>query len=100
MSAVSSTAALPSFGHTSSADRRVELLGSTGLAVLRYSLVVLVLMGGLAKFTAFEATAIRPLVEHSPFMSWLYPLFGLRGTSAFIGVFEVVAALLIATRRW
>jgi uncharacterized membrane protein YkgB len=39
-------------------------------------------------------------VEHSPFLAWLYPILGLRGTSALFGVFEVVAAGLIAIRPW
>jgi uncharacterized membrane protein YkgB len=30
----------------------------------------------------------------------MYPVFGLRGTSAVIGVIELVAALLMLTRRW
>lgn len=37
-------------------------------------------MWGAFKFTALEAEAIRPLVEHSPFLSWLYPVLGIRGT--------------------
>jgi uncharacterized membrane protein YkgB len=57
-------------------------------------------MWGAAKFTAFEAVAILPLVEHSPFLAWLYRVFGARGTSALFGVFEVTVGVLIATRRW
>jgi uncharacterized membrane protein YkgB len=68
--------------------------------VLRGGLIALLTMWGAFKFTAFEAQAIRPLVEHSPFLSWLYPVLGIRGTSGLIGVVELTAALLIATRRW
>jgi uncharacterized membrane protein YkgB len=75
-------------------------LATIGRGVLRWGLVALLAMWGLFKFTAVEAEGIRPLVEHSPLLGWLYPLFGLRGTSAVIGVVEVTAALLIATRRW
>ena len=75
-------------------------LSSIGTHVLRYGLVALLLLWGAMKFTAFEADGIRPLVENHPLMSWMYPLFGVRGTSALIGVVEVSAALLIATRRW
>lgn len=55
---------------------------------------------GTFKFFPFEAEGIRPLVSNSPLLAWLYPLFGVRGTSELIGVVEVTAALLIATRRW
>ena len=68
--------------------------------ILRYGLVALLVLWGGFKFTAFEAEAIRPLVENSPFMSWLYPLLGIRGTSNLIGVVELTAALLICARRW
>jgi len=78
----------------------VGTLGAAGVRILRYGLVFLLVMWGAAKFTAFEAVAILPLVEHSPFLAWLYPIFGTRGTSALFGVFEVTVGLLIATRRW
>jgi uncharacterized membrane protein YkgB len=68
--------------------------------VLRGGLVALLAMWGVFKFTALEAEAIRPLVEHSPFLSWLYPVLGIRGTSDLIGVVELTAALLIVQRRW
>ena len=80
--------------------QRVDTIGKLGLGILRYGMVLLLLMWGLAKFTVFEATAIQPLVSHSPFLSWLYPMFGVRGASAIFGVFEVGAAILIALRRW
>jgi reactive chlorine resistance protein C len=71
-----------------------------GLLLLRYGLVALLVLWGGFKFAAFEAEGIRPLVENSPLLSWLYPLFGVRGTSAIIGVVELAAALLITLRRW
>jgi uncharacterized membrane protein YkgB len=79
---------------------RVRRLAGLGLWILRYGLTGLLLLWGSFKFAVFEAEAIRPLVENSPLLSWLYPLLGVRGTSSLIGVVEVGAALLIATRRW
>lgn len=79
---------------------RTRRLGALGRAVLRYGLVALLLMWGGFKFAAFEAEAIRPLIENSPLLAWLYPLLGVRGTSALIGVIEICAALLIAVRPW
>jgi uncharacterized membrane protein YkgB len=68
--------------------------------VLRGGLVALLVLWGGFKFTAFEAEGIRPLVEHSPLLSWLYPVLGVRGASDLIGVVELTAALLMALRRW
>jgi uncharacterized membrane protein YkgB len=80
--------------------RSVQLIDVAGLAVLRYGLVFLLLLWGTFKFTVMEAEAIRPLVEHSPFLAWLYSIAGIRGTSSLLGVFEIAAALFIAARRW
>jgi uncharacterized membrane protein YkgB len=80
--------------------RRVEILGGAGLAVLRYGMVFLLLLWGLAKFTSGEAEAIQPLVSNSPMLGWLYGVFGVRGTSNLFGVFEVSVGILIAARRW
>jgi reactive chlorine resistance protein C len=90
----------PSLARFSSADRRIEFLSAAGLALLRYGLVFLLLLWGTFKFFAFEANGIQPLVQNSPFLSWLYPLLGVRGASSLIGVMEIVTALLIASRRW
>jgi uncharacterized membrane protein YkgB len=75
-------------------------IAAAGRGVLRWGLVALLLMWGAFKFTAMEAEGIRPLVEHSPLLRWLYPLLGVRGGSDLIGVVEISAALLMATRRW
>lgn len=83
------------------ADPRLERrLRQAASLLLRYALVFLLLMWGSFKFFAFEAEAIRPLAENSPLTGWLYPLLGVRGTSALFGVVQVPAAILIAAYRW
>ena len=52
---------------------RTRRLATAGRGVLRYGLVALLLLWGGFKFSDFEAEGIRPLVEHSPLLSWLYP---------------------------
>jgi uncharacterized membrane protein YkgB len=79
---------------------RTRRLAGAGRGVLRYGLMALLLLWGASKFATFEAEAIRPLIEHSPILSWLYPLLGIRGTSALIGVVEISAGLLMGLRRW
>lgn len=95
-------------GHIESRDgvlsvfdaNRTRRLAAAGRGVLRYGLVALLLLWGGFKFLDFEAEGIRPLVEHSPLLSWLYPLLGVRGTAGLIGIVELSAAILIALRRW
>jgi len=79
---------------------RTRWLATAGRGVLRYGLMALLLLWGGFKFLAFEAEGIRPLIEHSPLLGWLYPLLGVRGTADLIGVIEIAAALLMGLRRW
>jgi uncharacterized membrane protein YkgB len=92
--------ALPQVNATLTSARHVDRIGTIGLGISRYGLVFLLLLWGTFKFFAFEAAGIQPLVSNSPFLGWMYPVFGLRGASAVIGVLEVTAALLIALRPW
>lgn len=79
---------------------RIQRLGGVGLAILRYGLAALLLLWGSFKFFAFEAEAIQPFIAESPLLAWMYPLFGVRGASALIGIVEVGAAILICARTW
>ncbi len=71
-----------------------------GEFLLRYGLVLVLGWIGAMKFTAYEAEGIKPLLETSPLMSWMYRVFSLQGASNLIGVAELIAAALIAARRW
>jgi uncharacterized membrane protein YkgB len=71
---------------------------AVGRELARYGLVVIVGWIGLLKFTAYEAEGVRLYVANSPLMSWVYGLMSVRAFSAVLGVIEVGAALLIATR--
>jgi uncharacterized membrane protein YkgB len=84
----------------SPAGIRLIKLESLGIAILRYSLVGILVYFGLFKFTPTEARAIQPLLEHSPFMAWLYSVFGVDAVSRLIGVTELAIAGLILTRPW
>ena len=73
-------------------------LESVGMIVLRYGLaIVLIWVGGL-KFTEYEAKGIEPLVANSPFLSWAYHAFGLKGVAQLLGVTEILFGLLICLR--
>lgn len=83
-------------------DRKAvsRLLELIGLALMRYGIVLILFWIGLMKFTSYEANAIKPLVEHSPFMSWMYRVISVQGVSNLIGVIEVATAVLMALRSW
>lgn len=55
---------------------------------------------GVAKFAAYEAEGLRPIVTVYPLFSWMPPLIGIQGTSNVIGVIELSAGLMIALGAW
>ena len=65
---------------------------------VRYGLVVVIAWIGALKYTTYEATAIQPLIAHSPIFSWLYSIVSVRAFAAALGTAEIIAALLIAVR--
>jgi reactive chlorine resistance protein C len=79
-------------------DRLVSLLQAISTHFTRFSLVVVFVWIGGMKFTNYEAEGIKPFVENSPLMSWLYQIFSVTQFSAILGVVEIAVGLLIATR--
>lgn len=65
------------------------------LGILRATMVVVFLAFGYVKFFPFEADGVEPLIAAHPLLSWLLPLFGKAGASAFLGVVEITAGLLL-----
>lgn len=59
----------------------------------------LLLIGGL-KFTAVEIEGLKPLIGGTPWLAWMYPVFGEAGASYFLGVFEIVTALMLVASPW
>src|SRR5512143_553289 len=79
-------------------NARIARIEDVGTGVLRYGIVFLLVVIGAAKYFAFEAEAIKPLVESSPFLSWMLGAFGVQGTSSIIGTLEIATSLAIASR--
>ncbi|HET9594399.1 MAG TPA: DUF417 family protein [Anaeromyxobacteraceae bacterium] len=85
---------------SSKIDHGIARLHEAGSGVLRYGVVFLLVLIGATKFTPWEASAIEPLVSHSPFLSWLPAALGLQGASNLIGAIEIAIGLAIAARRF
>jgi reactive chlorine resistance protein C len=71
-----------------------------GFEVLRWAMVFIFLFFGIAKFAAYEAEALEPIVTIYPLFFWLPPLVGVQGTSNVIGVTELATGLMIALGAW
>ncbi len=66
----------------------------------RASMVVLFLFFGYQKWFDYEAQVLIPYISNGPLIFWLYPAFGIRGASWFLGVSEWSFALLLFLGFW
>ena len=69
-------------------DWLVKLLAKTGLLkndldynLLRASMVIIFLLFGYQKWFIYEAKVSIPYIGNDPFLSWMYPVFGIQGAS-------------------
>jgi reactive chlorine resistance protein C len=55
---------------------------------------------GILKFTQIEIDALKPLIGGTPWLAWLYPVFGEAGASYLLGTVELVTVMLFAASPW
>src|SRR2546426_7919146 len=68
--------------------------------LIRASMVLLFLFFGYQKWFAYEAQGLIPYSSTGPLISWMYPMFGIRGASWFLGVSEWSSAVLLFLGFW
>ena len=68
--------------------------------LMRAALVFIFLIFGYQKWFAYEAQAVVPFIRHGPLTFWLYPLFGGRGATIFLGVSEWIFGALLFLGFW
>lgn len=68
--------------------------------LLRASLVIIFLFFGYQKWFEYEAHALLPYIGHGPLLFWMYPVFGVRGATYFLGVSEWLFGALLFAGYW
>jgi uncharacterized membrane protein YkgB len=68
--------------------------------LLRASMVIIFLFFGYQKWFAYEAQVLIPYISNGPLISWMYPVFGIRGASWFLGVSEWLFGALLFLGFW
>jgi hypothetical protein len=68
--------------------------------LLRALMVMICLFFGYQKWFAYEAQALIPYISHGPLIFWLYPVFGMRGATYFLGVSEWLFGALLLAGFW
>ena len=76
---------------------RITAIGRT---VALAGVILPLFLIGILKFQQVEVEALMPLINGTPWLSWLYPVFGEVGASAFLGVVEVFTAILLIASPW
>ena len=75
-------------------------LNSLGAGIIRYGLAIVLIWIGITKFMPYEADGIKPLVMHSPLLSWTLGVMSIYTLSMFIGAIEIIIGLLIAIKNF
>lgn len=68
--------------------------------LVRASMVIIFLFFGYQKWFEYEAQILIPYISNGPLISWMYPVFGIRGASTFLGVAEWTFGALIFAGFW
>jgi uncharacterized membrane protein YkgB len=71
-----------------------------GRAVALAGVVLPLAMIGILKFTPIEVDALKPLIGGTPWLAWLYPVFGESGASYLLGGIELLTAALLIASPW
>jgi uncharacterized membrane protein YkgB len=63
-------------------------------------MVIIFLFFGYQKRFEYEAQVLIPYISNGPLISWMYPVFGIRGASWFLGVSEWLLGALLFLGFW
>ena len=66
----------------------------------RASMVIIFLFFGYQKWFQYEAQGLIPYISHGPLILWMYPVFGTRGATWFLGVSEWLFGALLFCGFW
>jgi reactive chlorine resistance protein C len=73
---------------------------TTGRVIALLGVILVLLMIGGLKFTQIEIDGLKPLISGTPWLAWMYPVFGEAGASYLLGVVEIATALLLCASPW
>jgi len=66
----------------------------------RASMVIIFFFFGYQKWFQYEAQGLIPYISHGPLIFWMYPVFGIRGATWFLGVSEWLFGALLFCGFW
>src|ERR1700730_5951124 len=85
----------------------IHILAKSGLLtkdldyhLIRASMVLIFLAFWCQSWWAYEAQVLIPYISNGPLIFWMYPVFGIRGASWFLGVSEWLFGALLFLGFW
>ena len=81
-------------------DRFGLLRSDLDYHVLRATMVLIFLFFGYQKWWNYEARALVPYISNGPLIFWMYPVFGIKGATYFLGVSEWLFGGLLFWGFW
>jgi uncharacterized membrane protein YkgB len=88
-------------------DLLVNLLNKIGILredldyhLVRAAMVVIFFFFGYQKWFAYEIDRLIPYISNGPLIFWLYPAFGTRGATLFLGLSEWTFGTLLFLGFW
>jgi uncharacterized membrane protein YkgB len=68
--------------------------------LIRAAMVIVFFFFGYQKWFAYEVERLIPYISNGPLIFWLYPAFGMRGATLFLGVSEWTFGTLLFLGFW
>jgi uncharacterized membrane protein YkgB len=68
--------------------------------LIRAAMVIIFFFFGYQKWWAYEVDRLIPYISNGPLIFWLYPAFGMRGATLFLGVSEWTFGMLLFLGFW
>src|SRR5579863_7986421 len=80
---------------------KIRLLqGDFDLNLVRASMVIIFFFFGYQKWFDYEAKELIPFFTHGPLIFWMYAVFGIKGSTYFLGVSEWLFGALLLAGFW
>jgi uncharacterized membrane protein YkgB len=77
-----------------------RVTGDLDYHLVRASMVIIFAFFGYQKWFEYEAQVLIPYISNGPLIFWLYPVFGIRGATWFLGASEWLFGTLIFLGFW
>ena len=84
----------------STLNRYGILKGDLDYHVVRASMVIMFVFFGYQKWFQYEAQVLIPYISNGPLIFWMYPVFGIRGATWFLGASEWLFGALLFWGFW